>query len=156
MDERKVCTVCCERPRHKAYAKCYECYNDYLRRYMAKRYAERRALAFELLGGACEDCGSTDLEDLDVDHVIAKDKVAIFTRMVNYGMERFRAELSKCALRCHSCHVEKSKRAGDWKTVEHGGGKAGKHGCPCDLCKGKRNEYNRDRKRRIRRSRQGQ
>lgn len=141
MVEQKLCSTCKKHPRYGRQSKCHKCYTAYMAAYMIKRYHERRALAFELLGGACEDCGTA--EGLEIDHVVAADKGCNFDRMTGYGMERFRKELMKCALRCRPCHIEKTIRCHDsgFEAVEHGGGVSGKRNCPCTPCKAKKAEY---------------
>lgn len=115
-------------------------YNEYMRKYMLARYHERRKQAVEKLGGKCIDCGTT--EDLEFDHADSKTKEFNVAKIWSYKQERFEAELSKCVLRCHKCHVEKSRQY-DWRIVDHGGGVSGKNRCKCELCKAKKSEYNR-------------
>jgi len=54
--------------------------------------------------GPCVDCGST--EDLEVDHVNTSTKVD--HKVWSWREDRRLAELAKCVVRCHDCHVIKS------------------------------------------------
>lgn len=103
-----------------------------------------RSWAVALLGGCCARCGKVN--DLDFDHIDAASKtfeISIGIRN-GYGRARIEAELAKCQLLCHTCHVEKSLECGDVRVVEHGGGKTGKRNCYCPPCRAKKNEYMRE------------
>lgn len=54
--------------------------------------------------GPCSKCGS--LDRLELDHVDPKDK--IHHCIWSWSEERREAELSKCQVLCHNCHLEKS------------------------------------------------
>lgn len=56
--------------------------------------------------GPCVDCGST--ENLEVDHVDAKTKQYNPARIWSRRKEIRDAELSKCVVRCYSCHKAKT------------------------------------------------
>ena len=98
-----------------------------------------RAEYVALLGGKCVDCG-TD-QNLEFDHDDASSKSFDIGKLLNYAKAVRDAEIRKCVLRCNPCHLKKSIRAGDIKSVEHGGGKSGKKNCPCLLCKARKAEY---------------
>ena len=91
-------------------------------------------------------------EDLEFDHIDSVTKsFEISVGIANcYSRARLQVELLKCQLLCKSCHHQKSIDYGDIRTVEHGGGKSGKHDCKCDPCHLKKNEYLRNLKRRKR------
>ncbi len=113
-------------------------YNAYMREYMLVRYHKRRQEAIILLGGVCVDCGS--VEDLQFDHIIAKDKTIDISKVWSCSSKRFNEEVSKCVLRCDSCHKIKSRKF-DWKIVDHGGGMSGKNRCQCAPCRKQKTEY---------------
>jgi hypothetical protein len=126
-----------------AYGKCRECRNEYAREYQRNRYEERRVEALALLGGVCVDCG-TDI-DLEFDHADPSTKfVEVTTMLSKYSKKRLLEELSKCVLRCKTCHVVKTFSNGDKPSVEHGGGVSGRRNCKCRPCKDKKNEYMRE------------
>jgi hypothetical protein len=56
--------------------------------------------------GPCVDCDSW--EELEVDHQDWTSKVT--HRVWSWNKKRREAELSKCVVRCHECHVEKSRK----------------------------------------------
>lgn len=140
----RLCSVCGVEPVVNS-GKCREHYNEYMAEYMLRRYHQRRGKAIVQLGGVCIDCGTT--EELELDHAIAADKSFPIGTMWSISEVRFQAELAKCVLRCHPHHVEKSLREGDIPSVEHGGGVSGRKNCPCELCRAKKAEYNREYKR---------
>lgn len=83
-----------------------ESYNAYMREYNHKRYHQKRQWAVAYLGGKCTHCGSTG--NLEVDHIDPHEKTMGLTRMTRVTQERFVAELDKCQLLCHDCHVQKT------------------------------------------------
>lgn len=117
-----------------------EARNAYMRQYLAKRYAGRRAAAVASLGGACAICGAT--EGLEMDHVDPSTKTASIAKLILAKPERLREELAKCQLLCKGCHGAKTSLQ---RGVPHGGGKKGKHNCPCNLCREARRLYARGR-----------
>lgn len=139
-----TCSVCKERVESFAdKKKCRACYNSYMNDYMKRRYEKRRNLAVHMLGGACVDCGSK--ASLEFDHQDSSTKefniAKLFSSASNIKLQK---ELSKCVLRCTSCHLEKSRRMRDTKYVEHGEGLTGKYNCRCDLCGPLKNAYMRE------------
>ena len=127
-----------------------------MRQYMKDRYYRRRSAAIEQLGGKCVDCGTT--EKLEFDHDDASTKsFSIGRAFAGWSEVRLQAELKKCVLRCRPCHLEKSRRSGDFpRMVEHGGGKTGKRSCYCEKCGPLKRAYNRERKRRMREKQQAE
>jgi hypothetical protein len=115
--------------------------------YKAEWRLRTREWAVTLLGSACGNCGST--QDLQFDHTDAASKSFEISAGIRdgYSRERLAAELAKCQLLCLPHHMEKSYASGDLKTVPHGGGRTGKHGCKCDPCRLRKNEYLRELKR---------
>jgi hypothetical protein len=76
------------------------------RNYQRRWIAERRE-AWIRKHGPCIDCGTWD--DLQVDHVDASAKVS--HRVWSWSITRREAELAKCVVRCHPCHVKKTVAA---------------------------------------------
>jgi 5-methylcytosine-specific restriction endonuclease McrA len=113
-------------------------YNSYMAAYMKERTARRRERAIIQLGGKCVVCGST--EDLEFDHKNPDDKDPRCNSgyMFTFSERRLQAELAKCQLLCHDCHLEKTSSEA---SVEHGGGLSGKKNCPCVPCKERKAEY---------------
>jgi hypothetical protein len=77
-------------------------------KYQRDLVAQRRAEWFAA-NGPCVDCGTW--ENLRVDHVDATTKVT--HRVFTWSATRREAELAKCAVRCHPCHVVKTSRCGE-------------------------------------------
>jgi len=70
-------------------------------------YAARIAFARWVLGGKCLQCGSEQY--LQFDHINPSTKSLELGRAAVVSLERFLAEIPKCQLLCHCCHVKKSK-----------------------------------------------
>ena len=113
--------------------------------YDRQRYEAWKARLIELLGGKCAKCEST--EDLQFDHVSRELKEFAIMKRWNRSETELQEELNKCQLLCGPHHKEKT--ASEVRNP-HGGGLTGIKGCSCDLCHERRNQYSRDRKRRIR------
>ncbi len=113
---------------------------EYMRKYMAKRYHDRRTMALEKLGNKCNLCGA--IENLQIDHTIREEKSFSVARKWNIAIESLILELDKCQLLCQPCHNKKT-------TAELGRTLArGTHGthsayryCKCDICKEFKREY---------------
>lgn len=119
-----------------------EKYNEYMRTYMLRRYHRRRQEAIEMLGGACVDCGS--MNDLEFDHADRTTKSLDIAKMWSYAEERWKAEVSKCVLRCKTCHgyktiIERGMTIVKGRDV-HGTLSSWKY-CKCDKCRGAYNTY---------------
>jgi len=117
---------------------------EYMRQYMLDRYHRRRAIAIEVLGGKCVDCGS--VEELEFDHddpTLKSFNVGkAFTSMAE---SKLWPEIEKCVLRCKPCHKIKSDTIDN--AVGHGEGLTGKRNCRCALCGPLKNAYNKELKR---------
>lgn len=111
--------------------------------YELARYHRIRAEWVERLGGRCVICGSS--ESLEFDHVDPNLKSFNVSKLWSISKAAREAELAKCQLLCADHHLEKTAKEAE--TVPHGGGVSGKHGCKCDLCRLKKNEYLRNLKR---------
>lgn len=133
-------TCACGNEHEHAYRKkCRDCYNDYMRDYMQRRYALRRAEAVKYLGSKCVDCGTKS--ELEFDHDDRGLKDGEIGQLMTYSIARFRLEIEKCVLRCRKCHQAKTSRE---QSVEHGGGVSGKRNCYCSKCAPLKRTYNKD------------
>lgn len=74
-----------------------------------------------LLSHPCVDCGEGDLRVLDFDHRPGSGKSHNVMFLVNsgYSLERIRAEIEKCDVRCRNCHarVTYERDARDWRSA---------------------------------------
>src|ERR1700677_14016 len=77
-------------------------------RYQRELVARRRSEWFAT-NGPCVDCGTW--EDLRVDHADAAAKVT--HRVFTWSAPKRAAELAKCVVRCHQCHVTKTVQCGE-------------------------------------------
>lgn len=81
--------------------------------------------------GPCVRCGSW--EDLEVDHTDRTKKVA--HNVWSWSPARREAELAKCQILCHPCHVEKTWKE-DFLPRQHGtDAMYGKGKCRCLPCR---------------------
>lgn len=81
-------------------------------------YAQRIAFARHMLGGVCVVCGRDEF--LEFDHIDPSTKLVELNQAASISLERFMAEIPKCQLLCHGCHVKKScvdgtKQGGQYK-----------------------------------------
>lgn len=123
---------------------------EYMRKYMLERYHRRRNEAISKLGGKCVDCGSSS--ELEFDHIESDTKsFSVAKAFAGMAESKLWEEIDKCVLRCKSCHTEKTNSVGDNpnRRVQHGGGLTGKRNCFCDLCKPLKQEYNKNRRKRM-------
>jgi hypothetical protein len=79
-----------------------------------REWAKRARLALiESLGGICVDCGCTELNDLQLDHIAPagwnRESVDQSWRMSIYRRE---AKEGKLTVRCYSCNASKKDRNG--------------------------------------------
>jgi hypothetical protein len=104
-------------------------------------YRKRRALAIEYLGEKCVDCGTED--GLQFDHREATKKSFEIAKNLNRCWDVLVVELDKCSLRCHPCHLSKTKKnketGGGWNRQDilvHGTNLGYiKFRCRCDECR---------------------
>ena len=140
----KMCKECDQEVVNKA--RCREHYNLYMKEYMKQRRIKRRVQMIEKLGGECVRCHST--ERLEFNHRDPKEKEFNILQIWDSSWEKIYAELDKCELLCHDCHLDHT--AESWASGIHVPWNKGKedewsHGsargyhsssmCRCDLCK---------------------
>lgn len=95
-------------------------------------------------GKTCGMCGST--ERLEIDHYDPEEKS--FTIHWGISWKKLQAELEKCWVLCHDCHLEKT--LSERPAAQHGTtGMYNNHGCKCSECKAanaaRSREYNKRR-----------
>ena len=92
-------------------------YNNYMNKYMKKRYHTRRCLAICYLGGRCASCGT--LNKLEFDHILPEEKEFAIGKLLSGGSdEKLYKELDKCQLLCNNCHKDKSKIQNAHENIE--------------------------------------
>ena len=75
------------------------------RNLQARRRILRAIVSEHLRSHPCVDCGFSDVRALDFDHL--RDKEGCISAWVRYAyvsVERLRAEMAKCEIRCSNCH----------------------------------------------------
>lgn len=107
---------------------------------------KRKQRALEMLGGKCCKCGS--LENLEFDHIEPGSVSFRIVPGLRLSWARVEAELKKCQLLCHECHLEKTCEERHYNRGIHGIiGMYSNHGCRCDECTRAWAEYYRNRRR---------
>jgi hypothetical protein len=113
-DELRYCEVVCvncHRRRSAIRGNYWRVHLDFSRglsRFDRGRARNRQFVYDVLSSSSCFDCGTDDLLVLEFDHLCEKE--ANISEMVagGYGLERLRAEIAKCAIRCANCHRRKT------------------------------------------------
>ena len=103
-NRRKVNSLCRDKIKNDPERKSH--YAEVQANYERNRYAERKSLAIEKLGGKCVRCGTTD--NLEFDHIDETTKFANMSDIFRMRQELIDAELAKCQLLCHDCHMQKT------------------------------------------------
>ena len=103
---------------------------EYQRDYQRQWVARRRAAFFE--GKCCVRCGST--ERLELDHIDPKLKVS--HNVWSWSEAKRSAEIAKCQVLCHDCHLQKTGEDFGWGSRPHGTLTSYKrYGCRCAECR---------------------
>lgn len=67
-----------------------------------------------LSGTSCMDCGNSDIEVLEFDHL--GDKTDTISKMQTASLERLKVEVAKCEVVCANCHKKRTyKRKPCWR-----------------------------------------
>ncbi|MDQ1127582.1 5-methylcytosine-specific restriction endonuclease McrA [Microbacterium sp. SORGH_AS 505] len=118
-----------------------KCRRHYNREYVQRRRKQLRDRWIASQGGRCVECGGTD--DLEVDHVdpLAKSREIsdIWTSSENVRL----AELVKCQVLCHDCHLSKTQSE---REAPHGRPGPYMNGCRCQACVEGMAAYKRERR----------
>ena len=115
---------------------------DYMRKYMLKRYHERRAAAIKFLGGSCK-CGAT--KRLEFDHVDRNSKKFEIAKLWGIAEAEFWKEIAKCQLLCKKCHEAKTLiDLGQRSAKNRHGTLSSYRYCRCALCCEAKAEYMRN------------
>jgi len=93
--------------------------HDYIRRAENEmRLKKQDALLFlheYLRGHPCVDCGETDIETLDLDHVDPARKTMEVSKMIGrQRLSTIQAEIDKCVVRCANCHRMRTAMQQSW------------------------------------------
>lgn len=115
--------------------------------YHKKRRRDRRKKFLMLLGGKCEECGST--KNLEFDHKDPSKKEFGVSRFINSPEEFVKKEVDKCRLLCKKCHKKKTHEKWEYSSppTEHGSlWMYKRYSCRCELCKKRMSEYYYDKK----------
>lgn len=82
-------------------------YREYMRAYMKRRWATRKAVAIRFLGGRCAKCRVTT--HLQFDHKDFRQKSFSISKFTSIREDLFWEEIKKCQLLCPKHHLEKSR-----------------------------------------------
>ncbi len=115
------------------------------KRYFRDRYAAKRQLLIDKLGGKCAVCSST--RGLEFDHIDPATKSFGISESWALSLACLEEELKKCQLLCEDHHKEKTARNGE------GANGAARHGtphmyrkfkCRCDECRAAASAYKKE------------
>jgi hypothetical protein len=99
--------------------------------YHRDQYHKRRQAIYDLLGGKCVRCGTTD--SLQVDHIDRAQKTMEISDNMSLKRADVLAELAKCQLLCQTCHA--AKTGNEMTGFTHGTQYGWKNmKCACTLC----------------------
>ena len=76
----------------------------------AEKYAAKKEFVWNYkLSHPCVDCGETDPIVLEFDHINPNEKEATVANMLGRtaSLEKIKAEIDKCEVRCANCHRRK-------------------------------------------------
>jgi hypothetical protein len=80
------------------------------------RLRNRKVVLDFLRSHPCIDCGETDLNVLDFDHVESQNKreeISLLSRR-GRGLAELQLEMSRCVVRCANCHRRRTARQFGW------------------------------------------
>lgn len=81
----------------------------------AARVRIRTYINDHLKANPCADCGETDIVVLEFDHINDdKDFSISDAARAGYGINKVKAEIAKCEVRCANCHRKKTYERGGW------------------------------------------
>uniref|UniRef100_A0A6M3IFE9 Putative HNH endonuclease n=1 Tax=viral metagenome TaxID=1070528 RepID=A0A6M3IFE9_9ZZZZ len=114
--------------------------NEYMRKYMIRRYRIRRKIAIDLLGGKCAICKSIKL--LEFDHKKPNTKNFTIAKASSVNNKNFWEEIKKCQLLCKTCHKLKTLKDLGQKNAKltHGTLSSYRY-CKCVLCRKANNDW---------------
>ena len=120
--------------------------NEYMKEYMARRRAERRAKLIELAGNKCKVCGKND--GLEFNHKNRTEKEFVLSgKALDKSWQKILDEFAKCELLCRQHHLEYTRNqwdSGELISSQKGKAKDYPHGtanryhyqkCRCERCK---------------------
>ncbi len=110
------CNECLAVYRRNHYMKNRQKYIDKAKQYnnVTKR-RNRTHLYNWLMSHPCVDCGESDIEVLEFDHIEPLNRKG--GRVSDYltcSLERLEFEIAKCEIRCANCHTRRTRRMQGW------------------------------------------
>ena len=66
----------------------------------------------------CVDCGETDIEVLQFDHIeMIGEKGKRVPSFIGYSLETLKAQIDLCEVRCGNCHIRRTRQQMGWFRV---------------------------------------
>ena len=106
---------------HKEYSKTH--YADNVDAYKAKSKISNKIAADRnrqyikeyLSNHPCVDCGETDIQVLEFDHIdMLRSTGGRVSQHMSCSIERLELEISKCEVRCGNCHIRRTRLQMGW------------------------------------------
>jgi len=118
-------------------------YNNYMVKYMKKRYKTKRSLTLISLGNQCAKCNTK--KNLEIDHIDSYKKDFDISKIWNYSENKFKKELNKCQLLCQECHIKKTRQESNQLDARSTHGTLSSYRyCKCIECKKVKRDWMRE------------
>lgn len=113
------CRACQAALRHEHYLKNRERYIEWAVRQGRKRRDEQVGIVHEhLRAHPCVDCGETDIQLLEFDHIDGAPKVMEISIMIGRrNTQVLLAEMAKCDVRCVNCRRRRTAERANWRRL---------------------------------------
>jgi len=111
-----VCKDCHRKYRREHYLKNRQKYIDKAVQTNKRTINRNRPYIVEWLKShPCVDCGESDIEVLQFDHVEPlRSRNGRVNNYKTYSLARIQQEIAKCEVRCANCHVRRTRRMEGW------------------------------------------
>jgi hypothetical protein len=109
------CKVCQRLKVNEHYANNMQYYKDKAFKRDTKVIAYHRSFLITYLRNhPCIDCGNSDVEVLQFDHIDRTTKLNEVSNLLSGSTQKLLDEIAKCQIRCANCHIKRSRRQLGW------------------------------------------
>lgn len=110
------CKLCQRAYAKKDYSTKTKYYKDKSARNNPKYRKQNQQFIYNyLMEHPCIDCGETDIEILQFDHIeMVRGRGNRVTSLLSHSIERIITEINKCEVRCANCHLRRTRRQMGW------------------------------------------
>lgn len=113
------CKACAVIRNREDYAKDPSKQQRRIKQYLPAIKERNKAFILEYLkANPCVDCGETDIEVLEFDHIEPlRARGGRVTSFVMSSIEKVQSEIDKCQVRCSNCHTRRTRRQFGWSRI---------------------------------------